>query len=37
VIIGPQECGKSTIAFHYLYNEISKVMPFDTNEPSVVK
>jgi hypothetical protein len=35
VIIGAEECGKSTVAFHYLYNEITKVMPFDTHDPVV--
>jgi hypothetical protein len=36
-LIGPQDCGKSTVAFHYLYNEITKIMPFDTNDPAVQK
>lgn len=35
VLIGAQECGKTTVAFHYLYNEITKIMPYDTNDAAV--
>ena len=30
VILGSAECGKSTIVFHYLYNELQKLLDSDS-------